>query len=111
MSYVLKGELTYVIVMILIPNVVVLVDERLHDGVLLHTKLEVEPQVRVTKNDFEITQASLKKAERSTMRKLSVCVRTYKLMQDPVVTTRSSATRVPVHTNSPSLVTIAAIQQ
>ena len=55
MSYVLKGELTYVIVMILIPNVVVLVDERLHDGVLLHTKLEVEPQVRVTKNHFEIT--------------------------------------------------------
>ena len=36
---------------------------------------------------------------------------THKLMQEPEVTTRSSATSVPVQTNSPALVVMAATQQ
>ena len=66
----LKDELTYVIVVILVLDVVVLVDECLQDTVLLHTKLKVETKVRITQNHFEATQTLLKKAENSTISNL-----------------------------------------
>ena len=93
-------------------DIVVLMDCGLLNPVLLDSVGQLQLEVGVSQHNLELTQTFLEETEKKSLYKMFYkIISTYKLIHEPDVMTRSSATRVPVQTNSPSLVRMAATQQ
>ena len=92
-------------------DIVVLMDCGLLNPVLLDSVGQLQLEVGVSQHNLELTQTFFEETEKIFYKMFYKINSTYKLIHEPDVMTRSSATRVPVQTNSPSLVRMAATQQ